>query len=130
RQSVSSSIAAGILAIGDEHGGAGMACMEIIAAGLKTVKSESISIEQAAERVVEDAKAHKARLPGLGHRSHTHDPRKDILFGMAREYGLAHDGVAFMLALEKAASQKIKTLPMNVDGVLAAILHDLGFSPV
>jgi citrate synthase len=49
---------------------------------------------------------------------------------MAREYGLAHDGVAFMLALEKAASQKIKTLPMNVDGVLAAILHDLGFSPV
>ena len=130
RQSVSSSIAAGILAIGDEHGGAGMACMEIIAAGLKTAKTESISIEQAAERVVDDAKARKGRLPGLGHRSHTHDPRKDILFGMAREYGLAHDGVAFMLALEKAASKRIKPLPMNIDGVLAAILYDLGFHPM
>jgi hypothetical protein len=37
--------------------------MEIIAQGLKTVKSESISIEQAAERVVDDAKTHKIRLP-------------------------------------------------------------------
>jgi citrate synthase len=128
RQSLSSAIAAGILAIGDEHGGAGMACMEMIAAGLELAKSESISIEEAASRVADDAKTRKIRLPGLGHRSHTVDPRKDVLFGMAREYGLARDGVAFMLALEKAASQKIKTLPMNVDGVLAAVLHDLGFT--
>lgn len=130
RQSVSSAVAAGILAIGDEHGGAGMACMEIIAAGLNLMQSESISIEEAAGRVVDDAKARKFRLPGLGHRSHTQDPRKEVLFAMAREYGLAHEGVAFMLALENAASQKIKALPMNVDGVLAAVLHDLGFSPV
>ncbi len=130
RQSLSSAIAAGILAIGDEHGGAGMACMEVIAAGLELAKSESISIEEAASRIADDAKTLKTRLPGLGHRSHTVDPRKDVLFGMAREYGLARDGVTFMLALEKAASQKIKTLPMNVDGVLAAVLHDLGFSPL
>jgi len=130
RQSLSSAIAAGILAIGDEHGGAGMACMEIIATGLKLAQTESISIEEAAGRIADDAKARKIRLPGLGHRSHTQDPRKDVLFAMAREYGLARDGVTFMLALEKAASQKIKTLPMNVDGVLAAVLHDLGFSPL
>jgi citrate synthase len=128
RQSLSSAIAAGILAIGDEHGGAGMACMEMIATGLELAKSESISIEEAASRIADDAKTLKTRLPGLGHRSHTVDPRKDVLFGMAREYGLSRDGVTFMLALEKAASQKIKTLPMNVDGVLAAVLHDLGFS--
>jgi citrate synthase len=130
RQSLSSAIAAGILAIGDEHGGAGMECMEIIAAGLKMAKEESISIEHAAGRIVDDAKASKVRLPGLGHRSHSEDPRKDVLFGIAREYGLASDGVTFMLALEKAASQKIKPLPLNVDGILAAVLHDLGFSPL
>ena len=33
RKSLSSAIAAGVLAIGDEHGGAGMACMELIATG-------------------------------------------------------------------------------------------------
>ena len=34
RQSISAAIAAGVLAIGDEHGGAGSNCMELIAAGL------------------------------------------------------------------------------------------------
>jgi citrate synthase len=127
RKALSSAIAAGILAIGDEHAGAGEACMAIIAAGTALVKAESISLEAAAERAVDAAAASKKRLPGLGHRQHTVDPRKDVLFSMAREYGLARDGVAFMLALEKAASEKIKPLPLNIDGVLAAILYDLGF---
>lgn len=127
RKGLSSAVAAGVLAIGDEHAGAGEACMAIIADGMKRVKSESISIDEATARVVDEAQAKKKRLPGLGHRQHTTDPRKDVLFDLAREYGLARDGVAFMLALEKAASNKIKPLPMNIDGVLAAILYDLGF---
>ena len=36
----------------------------------------------------EIAKTKKTRLPGLGHRVHSEDPRKDILFNMARECGL------------------------------------------
>src|SRR5881398_2773613 len=34
RQSLAAAIAAGVLTIGDEHGGAGSSCMELIAAGL------------------------------------------------------------------------------------------------
>src|SRR5215210_5401463 len=34
RSSISSAVAAGILAIGDDHGGAGSNCMELIAQGL------------------------------------------------------------------------------------------------
>jgi citrate synthase len=130
RASVSSAIAAGVLAIGDEHGGAGMACMETIGAGVALAKSEGISIEEAAGRIVDDARSRKGRLPGMGHRVHSHDPRKDVLFGMAKEFGLAGDGVAFMLALEAAVAAKIKPLPINIDGVLAAVLYDLGFPPV
>ena len=37
RQSLSAAIAAGVLAIGDEHGGAGSACMEMIARGAARV---------------------------------------------------------------------------------------------
>jgi len=129
RKGLSSAIAAGILAIGDEHAGAGEACMAIIAQGLRRVKSESISIDDAAERAVDDAEAAKKRLPGLGHRQHATDPRKDALFDLARDYGIAADGVAFMIALEKAASSRIKPLPLNIDGVLAAILYDMGFPP-
>ena len=34
-----------------------------------------------------------------------------------------------MRALEAEASLRIKPLPMNIDGALAAVLHDLGFPP-
>ena len=129
RQSLSAAIAAGILAIGDEHGGAGSACMELIAAGADLAATEGISLEEAASRTIDDARKNKKRLPGLGHRVHTVDPRTDVLFGMAREAGLAGKGVAFMIALEQQAREKIKPLPVNIDGALAAVLYDLGFPP-
>src|SRR6266542_2409020 len=75
RQSVSAAIAAGILAIGDEHGGAGSACLEMIAAGLEQVRREGISIKEAACHTIDQARAKNKRLPGMGHRIHTRDPR-------------------------------------------------------
>jgi citrate synthase len=129
RQSLSAAIAAGVLAIGDEHGGAGSACMEMIHEGVERVRRDSISLSDSAQRTVDDAKAQRKRLPGLGHRIHSHDPRTDVLFGMARECGLADEGVAFMETLESAVKEKIKPLPINVDGALAAVLYDLGFPP-
>jgi citrate synthase len=129
RQSVSAAVAAGILAVGDEHGGAGSACMEMIAAAVELSKRESSPIEAAALRTVDDARANGKRLPGLGHRVHSVDPRTDVLFNMARSRGVAGKGTAFMQALEKAVKEKIKPLPINIDGALAAILYDLGFPP-
>ena len=130
RQSPSAAIAAGVLAIGDEHGGAGSSCMEIIAAGLELANERSISIADAARKTVEDSVARKKRLPGLGHRTHSTDPRTAVLFQMARESGVAGRGIEFMEALGQAASEMIRPLPVNVDGALAAVLHDLGFPPV
>jgi citrate synthase len=129
RGSLSSAVAAGVLAIGDEHGGAGMACMRMIGDGIAAAKKDGISLEASAHKAAEDAKARKLRLPGLGHRVHSHDPRKDVLFGMAREFGLAGDGITYLLALEQAVGVVIKPLPVNIDGVLAAVLYDLGFAP-
>jgi citrate synthase len=130
RQSLSAAVAAGILAIGDEHGGAGSACMEWIAAGLELGAKEGISIEDAAGKVAAEARAKKQRIPGLGHRVHTTaDPRTAVLFAMAREEGLAGSGITFLEALEQQVRETIKPLPINIDGALAAVLHDLGFPP-
>ena len=129
RSSISSAVAAGILAIGDDHGGAGSNTMQLIAEGLDAAKQEGLTPAQAAQRTVERAVREKRRLPGLGHRVHTTDPRVKVLFDLARAEGLAGDGVLFMEALEAEARTRIKPLPMNVDGALAAILHDLGFTP-
>ena len=130
RSSVSSAIAAGILAIGDQHGGAGMACMEVIAEGVALAKAESLSFDAAADRLVDVYRERGERIAGMGHRQHSTDPRKAILFGMAESYGLVGDGVRFMNALEAALAKKVKPLPVNIDGVLAAILFDMGFPPL
>jgi citrate synthase len=129
RRSLSAAIAAGLLTIGDEHGGAGEACMEMIAAGVAQAREHSVSIAKAADQAVAAAVAAKRRLPGLGHRVHTIDPRVGVLFEMAGKGGLAGEGVAFVRGLEAAARVRIKPLPINIDGALAAVLHDLGFPP-
>jgi citrate synthase len=129
RASISSAVAAGILAIGDDHGGAGSNCMELIAQGLAMAKAEGLTPAAAAMRTVDAAMAAKRRLPGLGHRVHTTDPRVKVLFDMARAERVAGDGILFMEALEAQAAKRIKVLPMNIDGALAAILHDMGFPP-
>src|SRR6478609_3840159 len=57
RSSISSAIAAGILPIGDDHGGAGSNCMELIAQGLETAKREGLTPATAAMRTVDASMA-------------------------------------------------------------------------
>jgi citrate synthase len=128
RQSPSAAIAAGVLTIGDEHGGAGSGCMEMIAAGLAEARRDSLSLDAVAMRMVDEARAAKTRLPGFGHRVHAAvDPRVAVLFGLAQDAGLAGDGIRLAVALEAAIRDRIKPIPLNIDGALAAILVDLGF---
>jgi citrate synthase len=129
RRSLESAVAAGVLAMGDAHGGAAHDCMQMISDGVALAGRESISLREVARRTVADAKCDGRRLPGMGHRVHTEDPRTRVLFEMARTYGVARDGVAFMQAIEEAAREQIRPLPVNIDGALSAILHDLGFLP-
>jgi citrate synthase len=130
RAAPEAAVAAGVLAIGDQHAGAGLACMELLAEGLRLKAAESLSLDEVAQRIVATARARGERLPGLGHRTHSTDPRTVVLFELARNYGLNGEGMALMLAIEQAAAAKIKSLPINIDGALAAVLYDVGFPPL
>jgi len=131
RQSLAAAIGAGVLAIGDEHGGAGSGCMELIVAGLDRSKRGGLTLEAAARLAVDEAKSAGQRLPGFGHRVHTDvDPRVAMLFTLAADANLASSGMAYVRALEEAIRDRIKPLPLNIDGALAAILVDLGFPPM
>jgi citrate synthase len=90
-------------------------------------RADGVSLEDAARQTVREALASRRRLPGLGHRVHKIDPRTGVLFELARSGGLAGDGVAFIEALGVALEEAGKTLPINIDGALAAVLFDLGF---
>ena len=129
RAAPEAAIAAGILAIGDAHGGAGLACLELITRGVDLVNRHGLSMEVAALRIMEEESSAGRRLPGLGHRAHTTDPRTAVLFGLMQDAKLAGAGVEFVRALEKVVAQAIKPLPINVDGAIAAVLYDLGFPP-
>jgi citrate synthase len=129
RQSLEAAIAAGVLAMGDVHGGAAYECVQMIGEGIESAGRDPISVREAAFRRAADAKSRHARLPGLGHRVHTRDPRTHILFSMARESGFAGDGIKFMEALEEAAREQFRPLPINIDGALSAVLFDMGFPP-
>jgi citrate synthase len=129
RSSLSAAIAAGILAIGDEHGGAGSGCMELISAGIARAKRESLSFAASAKAMVTDHRAIGKRVSGLGHRVHTLDPRTPVLFELARTHGLAGDGILFMQALAAEVATQVKPMTINIDGALAAVLYDMGFPP-
>jgi citrate synthase len=127
RQAPEAAVAAGILAIGDAHAGAGMACMVIIQGALERASRESLSLDDVARATAIEARDSGRRLPGLGHRIYQEDPRTTALFAIAQQHGKAGQGVAFMRALESVVARTIKPLPVNVDGAIAAVLYDLGY---
>lgn len=129
RESLSAAVAAGILAVGNDHGGAGAGCMEMIAQGLEAGRRDGLGPAEAAAETVKTFAAAKRRIPGLGHRVHSEDPRVDVLFDMAREAGLKGDAITFLRAIEAGLASTGKAIPINVDGALAAVLHEMGFPP-
>jgi citrate synthase len=105
--------------------------MALIAEGLEDATRTGEAFAAVATRQVNAAHAAGRRLPGFGHRVHaTIDPRVAVLFALAEEAGLAGDGIRYARALESAIAERIKPIPLNVDGALAAILHDLGLPPL
>src|SRR3954468_20836535 len=89
RHAPEAAVAAGILAIGDAHAGAGMACMAIIAEALERATSGSRSLDEVAVELVREARAQGRRLPGFGHRMYSEDPRTTALFAIADRHGKA-----------------------------------------
>ena len=130
RAAPEAAVAAGVLAIGDAHAGAGLACMELIKAILESARKDGLSLEEAADQAVAAARERGERLPGMGHRQHAADPRTAVLLSIARGSSVAGDGVAVIEAIEAAVAVRIKPLPVNLDGALAAILYDLDFPPL
>jgi citrate synthase len=123
---LNAAIAAGILNINEYHGGAIQGCMVVLQDGLARAASSGMGIRETAAAMIDEFRASKTRIPGLGHRIHTDDPRTRRLFGLAEELGLAGDGVALLTALADTLQQTTgKSLPINVDGAIAALLVDL-----
>ena len=126
---LSASVAAGIMSINRHHGGAIEDCARQLKAIADRAARESISIDEAAARTLATMREAGERMPGFGHRLHTKDPRTARLFELAREAGVNGVHMQAASAVEKAFANAKKSLPINVDGAIGAILADLRINP-
>jgi citryl-CoA lyase len=117
--SVHTAMAAGVLAIGEAHGGAGEAAAHLLA-----------RIEDA-ETLVAEYAALKKPIPGFGHRTYKdEDPRAAIVYAKAKEAGVPLHAFEKAYAIASSLERlKGKKLPLNIDGAFAASALALGMHP-
>ena len=121
-------VAAGVLSIGDAHGGAIEKGAKFLQEGISLMKKEGKNPEEMAKILVKESREKHKRILGFGHRVHTSDPRTKRLFSLAEELNIAGNHVLLSRAIEKELEiQAGRKLPINVDGAIAAISSDMGF---
>ena len=124
---ITTAMSAGILAVGDHHGGAGERCIKFLKSTYESQEDNQPLTELAKQAVIR-SKQKKQRIPGFGHRFHTDDPRTKKLLQVASQEGVSGKFVelAKLIATELSAQSK-RPLPLNVDGAIGALLADMGF---
>jgi len=121
-------VAAGVLSIGDAHGGAIEKGARFLQDGVIRAKNEDLPLEQISELLVKESREQKKRILGFGHRVHSSDPRTKKLFDLADELNISSSHVMLSKNIEKELEKQTgRKLPINVDGAIAAISSDMGF---
>jgi citrate synthase len=122
--SLNTAVAAGVMAIGDVHGGA----IEQSARIMQETAARGEAVEELASALIRELKAAGRRMPGFGHRLHAADPRTAKMFELAESLDFAGKHVRLAVAIEQALEAASgKKLPINVDGAIAAVISDMGF---
>ncbi|WP_224089884.1 citryl-CoA lyase [Arthrobacter sp. StoSoilB13] len=126
-------IAAGVTTFGDIQGGAGQQLALKLQSVVHRIAEDGEvtdeSLQRAAKEIVADSRARREPLEGFGHPQHGADPRFPILMGIAKEEGVFSHHSTLLAHLEHELSQAVgRKIPANVDGAIAALILDLGFT--
>jgi len=128
---LNAALAAGVLAINEFHGGAIEKSMRTLEEAVDLMRKEKLSVEEAAEKIVQQYLENKQKIMGYGHRIHTADPRTARLYSLAQEYGISGKYIEMSKAIQQALLKlRGKELPINVDGAIAAVLCELNIPSV
>jgi len=111
------SVAAGVLGIGEYHGGAIEECARLLQMGMS------------AEALIEKVIGSGDRIPGFGHKVYKdEDPRATQIFEKAKSLGFFGEHCELAQDVEKVLEEKKgKKIVINVDGAIAAVVSDMGF---
>ena len=125
-------MAGGMLVIGQHTTQPGDAA-ELITYALSILKNENLTKEKAAEKVVAEYRRAQKRIPGFGHRLHrTGDYRAISLRKVAEKLGFIGEKVEMYETIHKEFVRIVgkADIPINVDGMMACIMHEMGFEPM
>ena len=115
------SLAAGILAMGERHGGAIQNAAKFF---LDNQDNKNIA------ELVKELKEKKVRMAGFGHAVLTKDNRSIEVFKIAKKLGFYKKCCAVAMQVEKELNKiSSKAVPLNIDGAMAAVLADMDFDP-
>lgn len=108
---VNAALAAGVLAIGEYHGGAIEQCAKLLQSGKSAI----------------DIVNETLRMPGYGHKVYKeYDPRTQVIFKKAKELGFHGKFVALAVDIQQALKTKTqKQLALNIDGAVAAVMSEM-----
>ncbi len=122
---IPTAVSAGLMSIGDAHGGAIEQCAKLLQENSVKDDGENGVI---AAKLVKEGRDKKQRMPGFGHRVHTEDPRSGRLIFLALKHKVSGRHISLALEIEEALNQEMgRPLPLNVDGAIAAVISDMGF---
>jgi len=123
-------VAHGVGAITDVHGGAGAKAAQFFDECIMKAKKEHLDVAQATRIMMRTYIEEGKRIEGLGHRLHTKDPRRDVLWNLSTQSGVAGDHVKLSKIVSSIFQQvRGMSLPINVDGVIGAIVADMDLDP-
>jgi citrate synthase len=123
-------VAQGVGAITDVHGGAGAKAAQFFNECIEKAKKENIDVANATRKMMRQYIEEGKRIEGMGHRIHTKDPRRDVLWDFAAQTGVAGEHVQLSKTISTIFEQvRGMNLPINVDGVIGAIVADMDLDP-
>ena len=109
-------VATGINLLGDDHGGAGEQCMELLYEAATRVAADPTSLESVAEALIAERLRSDERIPGFGHQLHKdEDPRRrpmlrlidDAIAADEIKGSFAHAALALEAALAREKGQSL-----------------------
>jgi len=120
-------VAHGVGAITDVHGGAGEKAAIFFLECINRAEKDKTSFEKSTRTVMSEFINSGRRIEGMGHRIHTRDPRRNILWEIADSTGVSGPSTAISkIAGDLLYEVRGIHLPINVDGVIGAIIADMG----
>ena len=131
---LNSAVAGALLSFGHKHAETNEKTMELYQSQINSLiltEDSDLDNKQIASLAIDiyaDYSSRKEKIPGFGHRYHTSDPRAEKLVQMAIKEGFVGPHIKLAIAIEDLTSSN-KGIKLNVDGINAAILSDLGFTP-